>query len=47
LQGTGEGTSFADQDLRALLSLARSGIRRVVAFQRKLLGSSGLLPLGG
>jgi ribonuclease PH len=46
LQGTGEGTSFADQDLRALLSLARSGIRRVVAFQRKLLGSSGLLPLG-
>jgi ribonuclease PH len=46
LQGTGEGSSFADQDLRALLSLARSGIRRVVAFQRKLLGSSGLLPLG-
>src|SRR5690349_13752356 len=47
LQGTGEGTSFADQDLRALLSLAKGGIRRVVAFQRKLLGSSGLLPLGG
>ena len=46
LQGTGESTSFSETDLRGLLKLARSGIRRVVTAQRRLLGDSGLLPLG-
>jgi ribonuclease PH len=47
VQGAGEGVTFADSDLKALLSLARVGIRRVVAAQRKLLGGSGLLLVGG
>jgi len=46
LQGTGESSSFSETDLRSLLRLARSGIRRVVTTQRRLLGDSGLLPLG-
>ena len=46
VQGTGEGTSFSEADLRALLRLARSGIRRVAAAHRRLLGDSGLLPGG-
>ncbi|HYM81684.1 MAG TPA: ribonuclease PH [Candidatus Limnocylindria bacterium] len=45
LQGTGESTSFSDVELRAMLGLARQGIRRIVAHQRRLLGDSGLLPL--
>jgi ribonuclease PH len=45
VQGTGESVSFSEAELRALLRLARSGIRRVVAAQRRLLGDSGLLPL--
>jgi ribonuclease PH len=44
LQGAGEGVTFSDSDLKALLALARIGIRRVVAAHRRLLGSSGLLP---
>ncbi len=44
VQGTGEGATFDDAQLRALLSLARLGIRRVTALQRRLLGDSGLLP---
>jgi ribonuclease PH len=44
LQGTGETTSFSDAELKALLVLARAGVRRVVAAQRRLLGASGLLP---
>jgi len=44
VQGTGEGTTFGDDDLRALLRLARGGVRRVVARQRRLLEGSGLLP---
>jgi ribonuclease PH len=44
LQGAGEGVTFSDADLKALLVLARIGIRRVVAAHRRLLGSSGLLP---
>ena len=44
LQGTAESAAFSDAELRALISLARSGIRRVAAAQRRLLGGSGLLP---
>jgi len=47
VQGTGESVSFSDAELRVLLGLARSGIRRVVAAQRRLLGESGLMPLPG
>jgi ribonuclease PH len=43
LQGTGEGGDFGDADLRALLSLARAGARRIDAAQRRLIGASGLL----
>jgi len=44
VQGTGETTTFTDAELRQLLSLARTGIRRVLAAQRRMLGNSGLLP---
>jgi ribonuclease PH len=44
VQGTGEGTTFDGAELRELLALARHGIRRVTAYQRRLLGDSGLLP---
>ena len=44
VQGTGESVSFSDSELKALLRLARLGVRRVVAAQRRLLGDSGLLP---
>src|SRR5205814_4246048 len=44
IQGTGESVTFSDADLRRLIGLARSGIRRIAAFQRRLLGGSGLLP---
>jgi ribonuclease PH len=45
LQGTGESATFDTAELKALVSLARRGIRRVVARQRRLLGDSGLFPL--
>ncbi len=44
LQGTGETATFEMAELRALIALARLGIRRVVAAQRRLLSGSGLLP---
>ena len=44
LQGTGESSTFADAELRALIRLAKAGIRRVTAHQRRLLAGSGLLP---
>ena len=44
LQGTGESATFSEADLRDLLRLARRGIRRILAHQRRLLGASGLLP---
>ena len=44
VQGTGESVSFSEAELRDLLKLARFGIKRVVAAQRRLLGDSGLLP---
>jgi ribonuclease PH len=46
VQGTGESTSFSQAELGTLLRLARGGIRRLVAFQRRLLGDAGLLPMG-
>jgi ribonuclease PH len=44
VQGTGERTTFDEKEMRSLLRLARAGIRRVTAHQRKLLSGSGLLP---
>ncbi len=44
IQGTGETTTFREDELRRLLQLARTGIRRIVATQRRMLGGSGLLP---
>jgi ribonuclease PH len=44
VQGTGEGVSFSESELRALLRLARTGIRRVTSTHRRMLGGSGLLP---
>lgn len=46
VQGTGESVSFSEAELRALLRLARIGVGRVIAAQRRLLGDSGLLPVG-
>ena len=43
IQGTGESHTFSETELRELLRLARSGIRRIVALERRLLGGSGLL----
>jgi ribonuclease PH len=45
VQGTGESATFSDGELRALLALARSGIRRILGAQRRMLGGSGLLPM--
>ena len=44
IQGTGERTTFDDVQMRGLVRLARAGIRRVTALQRRLLEGSGLLP---
>ncbi len=44
VQGTGESVAFSDAELKALLRLARTGIRKILAHQRRLLGDSGLLP---
>ena len=44
VQGTGERATFDDAQMRLLLRLARAGIRRVTAHQRRMLGGSGLLP---
>jgi ribonuclease PH len=46
LQGTGESVAFDAAELRAMLALARRGVRRILATQRRLLGDSGLLPGG-
>jgi ribonuclease PH len=45
VQGTGESVSFSEAELKALLKLARVGIRRIVAIQKRQLGDSGLLPV--
>ena len=44
VQGTGERATFDDVEMRALLRLARAGIKRVTGYHRRLLGGSGLLP---
>jgi ribonuclease PH len=44
IQGTGESTTFGDDDLKRLLGLARVGIRRIVTLQRRVVSDSGLLP---
>jgi len=44
VQGTGERATFDEAEMRALLRLARAGIKRLTAHQRKLLAGSGLLP---
>jgi ribonuclease PH len=44
VQGTGESVAFSEGELKALLKLARAGIKKVLAHQRRLLGDSGLLP---
>lgn len=43
VQGTGEQATFSDAELRALIQVGKSGIRRITAYQRKLLSGSGLL----
>ena len=44
VQGTGESVAFSEAELDALLKLARSGIKKILAHQRRLIGDSGLLP---
>lgn len=38
VQGTGEEATFSDQELSAMLELARTGIRELTAVQRKAIG---------
>ena len=38
IQGTGEEATFGDDELAALLKLAKSGIRELRELQRKSLG---------
>ena len=44
VQGTGESVAFSEAELKAMLKLARQGIRRILGHQKRLLGDSGLLP---
>ena len=37
IQGTGESAAFDDAQLQAMLKLARSGIRRIIAAQRRVV----------
>lgn len=39
IQGTGEEATFDDQDLRALIGLAKSGIEQLTDIQRQTLGA--------
>jgi ribonuclease PH len=39
LQGTGEQTAFSNQQLEQMLALAKSGIKKILAQQKKALGS--------
>lgn len=39
LQGTAEGATFSDEEMQAMLALARSGIGRLVEIQREALAS--------
>ena len=40
IQGTGEEATFGDDDLAALLKLAKHGIRELTAIQKKALGKA-------
>ena len=40
IQGTGEEATFGDDDLAALLKLAKQGIRELTAIQKKVLGKA-------
>jgi ribonuclease PH len=44
VQGTGESVAFSEAELKALLKLARSGIKKILTAQRRVIGDSGLLP---
>lgn len=44
VQGTAEQEPFDDAALKRLMALAKQGIRRITAQQKKLLAGSGLLP---
>jgi ribonuclease PH len=39
LQGTAEGATFSDEEMNAMLALARAGIGKLVEAQREVLGS--------
>ena len=39
VQGTGEEATFTEEELSAMLQLARGGIRQVIAAQREALGA--------
>jgi ribonuclease PH len=43
VQGTGESATFTEAEMRRLIALARAGIRRVTASQRRVIGDSGLV----
>ena len=43
VQGTGESATFTEAEMRRLIALARAGIRRVTAAQRRVIGDSGLV----
>ncbi len=45
LQGTGEGTTFSEDQLQKQVSAAKLGIRRLTALQREVLGSEWPLDL--
>ena len=40
IQGTGERSTFAEDDLNAMLHLARRGIERLFELQREALGAT-------
>jgi ribonuclease PH len=40
IQGTGEEATFSDDDLGALIKLAKSGIRELRELQKKSLGKA-------
>jgi ribonuclease PH len=45
VQGTGEETTFSEEELAALLKLAKKGIGQLAAIQRQSLGKQW--PFGG
>jgi ribonuclease PH len=38
IQGTAEGATFSDEEMQAMLSLAKSGVAQLIAKQREVLG---------